>query len=197
MYKGIDDYVSKCIRLEPEEQEYFHSLLTHKKIKKKTLLLEAGQVCDFEAYIIKGCVRTYYVDENGFEVDLLFAIEDWWISDLASFSQQKPAQLYIETVEECELLLIDYASKEKLFKKVPAFERLFRLMVQRTHETMMNRLISNIAKSAEARYVEFVKKYPSIPQRVPQHLIAAYLGISPEFLSKIRTKNLKKQDPFS
>ena len=126
MYKGIDDYVSKCIRLEPEEQEYFHSLLTHKKIKKKTLLLEAGQVCDFEAYIIKGCVRTYYVDENGFEVDLLFAIEDWWISDLASFSQQKPAQLYIETVEECELLLIDYASKEKLFKKVPAFERLFR-----------------------------------------------------------------------
>ncbi len=188
MYAGIDKYVAKCIKLSADEKEYFHSLLKYKKVKKKTTLLKAGEVCDFEAYIISGCARVYYVDENGFEVDLLFAIEDWWLSDLASFSQQKPAQLYIETLEECELLVISYTSKEKLFKKVPIFERLFRLMVQRTHETMMNRLISNISKPAEVRYQEFIKKYPTIPQRVPQQLIAAYLGISPEFLSKIRGK---------
>jgi|SRR6478735_1554321 len=193
MFTGIDQYVSKCIKLSKEEKEYFHSLLKHKKVKKKTFLLKAGEVCDFEAYIIKGCARVFYIDENGFEVDLLFAIEDWWLSDLASFSQQKAGHLNIETIEECELLTISYASKEKLFKKIPGFERLFRLMVQRTHETMMNRLISTISKSAEARYEEFIKKYPTIPQRVPQQLIAAYLGISPEFLSKIRgKKNVKR-----
>jgi CRP/FNR family transcriptional regulator, cyclic AMP receptor protein len=192
MFTGINNYVSKCISLSKEELDYFNSLLKHKKVKKKICLLKAGDVCDFEAYIIKGCVRVYYVDENGFEVDLFFAIEDWWVSDLASFSQQKPSKLFIEAVEESELLIISYSSKEKLYKKIPSFERLFRLMIQRTHETMMNRLISNISQSAEVRYQEFIKKYPTIPQRVPQHLIAAYLGISPEFLSKIRAKLSKK-----
>lgn len=192
MFEAIDNYISTCISLSPKELDYFHSLLKHKKFKRKSLLLQAGTVCDFEAYIVKGCARMYYVDENGFEVDLLFAVEDWWISDLASFSQQKPAQLYIETLEETEVLMIDYRSKEQLYKKIPAFERLFRLMVQRTHETMMNRLIANISKPAEARYKDFIKKYPFIPQRVPQHLIAAYLGISPEFLSKIRARLSKK-----
>jgi CRP-like cAMP-binding protein len=188
MYQQIDKYVNKCISLTKEELEYFHSFLQYKKVKKKSFLLRAGEKCDFEAYIIKGCVRVYYVDENGFEVDFLFAVEDWWISDIASFSQQKPATLFIETIEDSELLLIDYKSKEALFKKVPKFERLFRLMIQKAYETMMDRLIANISKPAPQRYQDFVKKYPTIPQRVPQHLIAAYLGVSPEFLSKIRTR---------
>ena len=188
MYQQIDSYVNKCISLSKEELEYFHSLLQYKKVKKKSFLLRAGEKCDFEAYLIKGCARVYYIDENGFEVDFLFAVEDWWISDLASFSQQQPAKLFIETIEDSELLLIDYKSKEALFKKVPKFERLFRLMIQKAYETMMDRLIANISKPAPQRYQDFVKKYPTIPQRVPQHLIAAYLGVSPEFLSKIRTR---------
>ena len=192
MYKEVNNYVSKCIHLSKEELAYFNSLLQYKKVKKKSFILRAGEKCDFEAYVIKGCIRVYYVNENGFEVDLLFATEDWWISDLASFSQQKPATLFIETIEESELLFINYSSKENLFKKTPQFERLFRIMVQRAYETIMDRLISNISKPAPVRYQEFTKKYPNIPQRVPQHLIAAYLGISPEFLSKIRTR-LSKQ----
>lgn len=192
MYQQIDTYVNKCISLSKEELEYFHTLLQYKKVKKKSFLLRAGEKCDFEAYLIKGCARVYYLDENGFEVDLLFAVEDWWISDLASFSRQQPAKLFIETLEDSELLLIDYKSKEVLFKKVPQFERLFRLMIQKAYETMMDRLIANISKPAPQRYQDFVKKYPTIPQRVPQHLIAAYLGVSPEFLSKIRTRLLKK-----
>ena len=192
MYEQINRYVNRCISLSKGELEYFHSLLQYKKVKKKSFLLRAGETCNFEAYIIKGCARVYCVDENGFEVNLLFAVEDWWISDLASFSQQQPAKLYIETLEDSELLLIDYASKEILFKKIPKFERLFRLMIQKAYETMMERLIANISKPAPQRYQEFVKKYPGIPQRVPQHLIAAYLGVSPEFLSKIRTRLSKK-----
>ncbi len=192
MYKEINKYVSKCISISEQELAYFNSLLKYKKVKKKVILLKAGDVCDFEIYIIKGCIRVFYIDENGIEVDLFFAVEDWWVSDLASFSQRTPAKLFIQTLEESELLFIDFKSKEKLFAKIPSFEKLFRLMLQRTNETLINRLISNISKPAEERYKEFIKKYPTISQRVPQHLIAAYLGISAEFLSKIRKRLSKK-----
>jgi CRP-like cAMP-binding protein len=192
MYSQIDAFVKKHIAVSDKELEHFHAILKHKKVKRKTILLKAGEICNFEAYVLKGCIRVFYIDENGFEIDLYFAVEDWWISDLASFSQQKPARLYIQALEDCELLSISYQQKEKLFKKAPIFERLFRLMIQRTHETMMNRLISNLSKSAEQRYLEFITKYPKMPQRIPQHFIAAYIGVSPEFLSKIKAKLVKK-----
>ena len=134
----------------------------------------------------------YYIDENGSETDIFFASEDWWIGDLISFSQRSPSKLYIQALEDSEVLVINRENKERLFEKVPAFERLFRLMVQKAFESMMNRLLSTFSETAELRYLDFVKKYPSIPARVPQHLIASYLGITPEFLSKIRAKLVRK-----
>lgn len=192
MFTQIDDNVLKCIQLDEKELQYFHSLLKLRKVKKKKSLLQAGEVCDFEAYIVKGCVRVYFLDENGFEVDLSFAVEDWWVSDITSFAQQKPADLFIQTIEDCEMLFISYKDKEKLFSKIPKFERVFRIMMQRNYDNTIKRLISTISKPAEERYKDFIKKYPTIPQRVPQHLIAAYLGISPEFLSKIRARKAKR-----
>lgn len=191
MFNAIDQYVERYIRLTEQETQLFHSLLTLKTHKKKTFLLRAGEVCTFEAYILKGCVRVYYIDDKGDEVILFFAVEDWWISDLASFTGQKASHLFIETLEDTELLSIDYRKKEQLFEQVPAFERLFRLMIQRAYEMMMHRLIATISQPADQRYADFVERYPAIVQRVPQHLIAAYIGISPEFLSKIRQKKLK------
>lgn len=191
MFEQIDQYLSTCSTLSESELSYFHSLLTFKKLKKKTMLLNAGDVCNFEGFINKGCARVFYINEKGAEVILHFAIENWWVSDITSFSQQIPSKLYIEILEDSDILMIDFKSKEKLYKKIPQFERIFRLMIQRTYDTMMNRLISTYSKSAEDCYKEFILKYPSIPQRVPQHLIAAYLGISPEFLSKIRTRIVK------
>ena len=192
MYKEIDANIAKHIQPDKKELDYFHSLLKLKKVKKKKLLLQAGEICEFEAYMIKGCARIYFLDENGFEVDVAFAIEDWWLSDLASFTQQKPADLFIQTIEDCEMFFITYNDKEKLYKQVPKFERFFRILTQRSYDTTIKRLISTIAKPAQERYQDFIKKYPTIPQRVPQHLIAAYLGISPEFLSKIRSKRAKQ-----
>lgn len=191
MFEQIDQYLKTCSILSESELSYFHTLLTFKKLKKKTMLLRAGDICNFEGFINIGCARVFYINEKGAEVILHFAIENWWVSDITSFSQQLPSKLYIEILEDSELLLIDFKSKEKLYKKLPQFERIFRLMIQRTYDTMMNRLISTYSKSAEDCYKEFILKYPSIPQRVPQHLIAAYLGISPEFLSKIRTRIVK------
>ncbi len=193
MFSEIDTYVSKCISLTPEETSYFQSLLHPKSVKKKTFLQQAGEPCGFEGFIIKGCIKMFYIDENGFEVIIHFATENWWIGDIANFSGQKKSTLYLEALEDSELLMISIEEKEKLYQQVPKFERMFRLMIQKTHETMMNRLISTISRPAEERYLDFIAKYPTIPQRVPQHLIASYLGISPEFLSKLKAKLTKRK----
>ncbi|MCU0470890.1 MAG: Crp/Fnr family transcriptional regulator [Arcicella sp.] len=187
-FTSINQYINRCAVFSEEEIAFFDSLLETKKAKKKTMLLREGEICDFEAYILKGCIRTFCMDENGNEVILQFAIEDWWVSDIASFHEQTPSKLYIETLENCELLLLHHHAKEELLAKIPKFERVFRLMVQRNLSVTQYRLLNTIAKPAQDRYLDFIERYPSIVQRVPQHYIAAYLGISAEFLSKIRTK---------
>jgi CRP-like cAMP-binding protein len=192
MYAVIDRFVAKYISLSAEELEFFHSLLKYRKVKKKTFLLQEGEVCDFEAFIIKGCIRTYYLDKEGVETILLFAVEDWWVSDISSFSERKPSQLFIETLEDCEVLSIDYRGKTLLFEKVPAFERMFRLLVQRSLGVLQQRFYSSVSETAEERYVQFLEKYPLVAQRVAQHQIARYIGVSPEFLSKVRSAMFKK-----
>ena len=192
MYAVIDRFVAKYISLSAEELEFFHSLLKYRKVRKKTFLLKEGEVCDFEAFIIKGCIRTYYLDKEGVETILLFAVEDWWVSDISSFSERKPSQLFIETLEDCEVLSIDYRGKTLLFEKVPAFERMFRLLVQRSLGVLQQRFYSSVSETAEERYVQFLEKYPLVAQRVAQHQIARYIGVSPEFLSKVRSAMFKK-----
>jgi CRP-like cAMP-binding protein len=192
MYAVIDRFVAKYISLSAEELEFFHSLLKYRKVKKKTFLLKEGEVCDFEAFIIKGCIRSYYLDKEGVETILLFAVEDWWVSDISSFSERKPSQLFIETLEDCEVLSIDYRGKTLLFEKVPVFERMFRLLVQRSLGVLQQRFYSSVSETAEERYVQFLEKYPLVAQRVAQHQIARYIGVSPEFLSKVRSAMFKK-----
>jgi CRP-like cAMP-binding protein len=191
MFNAINTYVAKCVDLSPEELNYFNGIFEYKTMPKRTMLLQAGQVCNFEAYVIKGCIREYYIDNNGFEVTLQFAVEDWWVSDIASFQDQTISNMYIETLEDCELLMLSRQAKETLLNNVPKLERMFRLMLQRHIGAIQNRLYKTISQTALEKYLEFIRKYPSIPQRVPQHYIASYLGISPEFLSKLRTRHLK------
>src|SRR3982750_428317 len=114
MYDAINRYLSKCIVLPQEDLAWFDSLLEYKKVPKKTVLLQEGEICRFEAYIIKGCIRNYYIDSNGFEVVLQFGIEDWWVSDIASFNDKKPSRMFIETMEDCELVMISDINKEEL-----------------------------------------------------------------------------------
>jgi CRP/FNR family cyclic AMP-dependent transcriptional regulator len=192
MFESINTNVCKKNEFTPDEIEYFNTLLQYKEVPKKTLLLQEGEICNFEAYILKGCIRKYYINENGFEVIIQFAVEDWWISDIASFHEKKPSKLFIETLEDCQLLILTPETKEMLLSTVPKFERIFRLLIQRNLSAMQNRLIDTIAKSAQEKYLEFIKLYPTIPQRVAQHYIASYLGISAEFLSKVRTKLAKQ-----
>jgi len=192
MYEVIDRFVAKYVQLTEEELAFFHSLLKHRKVRKKNFLLQEGEICDFEAFVLKGCIRSYYLDKDGIETILLFAVEEWWVSDLTSFSEQKPSNLFIETLEDCELLSIDFKNKSRLFEKIPAFERMFRLMVQRSLGVLQQRFYASISQTAEERYIQFMEKYPLVAQRVPQHQIARYIGVSPEFLSKVRSTMYKK-----
>lgn len=192
MFHEIDNHISRCASISSPELEIFHSRLKAKTFKKKTLLLKQGEICKFEAYIIEGCVKKYYIDPDGEEVILQFAVEDWWVSDIGSFSEQKPSNLFIETLEDTNVLIIDFESKARLFKEIPTLERVFRIMMQRAYSVLESRFYATVTNSAEERYLQFLEKYPTIPQRVPQQQIASYLGITPESLSRIKSKLLKK-----
>lgn len=191
MYQAIDQYIAKTFQMTPEETEYFHSILRHRKFKRKEFLQRAGDVCTYETFIIKGCTRAYFIDENGHEVVLQFAVENWWVGDMASFNSLMPSNMYIETLEETEVFQVHHDDKEELYKRIPQFERLFRLLVQRAYMVLLNRFSGMVSKTAEERYLDFIHQYPYIPQRVPQVHIASYLGVSAEFLSKIRTRLAK------
>lgn len=185
MFEEIDFYVSQCIALSTSELAFFHDLLTWKKFKKKEFILREGAVCHFEAFIIKGCVKSYFTSEDGDETIINFATENWWIGDLASFTSQKVSYLNFEALEDTEVFVIERQQKELLFQKIPAFERMFRLLVQRALVELQQRYFYATSKTAKERYLWFMEKYPTLINRLPQYQIARYLGITPEFLSKI------------
>lgn len=182
--------LSKHIQLTDEEKEIFCSSLKKKTAKRHQFLGEAGEVSRYQNFVTKGCLRSYFIDGNGFEHNVQFAIEDWWIGDMASFLTKKPASLYIEALEVSEVLQLDNPAMEELYIKIPKLERFFRILLQYAFIAFEQRIISVISRTAEERYLEFINKYPQLEQRLPQIHIASYLGITPEFLSKIRKKIL-------
>ncbi|QIP13049.1 Crp/Fnr family transcriptional regulator [Spirosoma aureum] len=186
MYDPILAHVGQYIQLEPAETDYFTSLLKYKLLRKRQYLVQAGDVCKFDSFVLKGCLRTYFVDDRGDEHVVQFAVENWWTGDLYSFLTQSPAAYNTDALEDSELLQIDQASMDELYERVPKFERFFRILSQRAFVAAEQRVIATISQTAEERYRHFIERYPGIDQRVPQHLIASYLGFTPEFLSRIR-----------
>ena len=191
MHESIQNYISRFVSLTPEELSVVENCMQLQEIPKKTILLNAGDVCNFEAYVLKGCIREYFIDHKGQELTLEFAVEDWWVSDITSFENQTPSIMYIETLEDCELLVLSRAAKDELLARVPKLERMFRLMIQRHLSVLQKRLFRTVSYTAMDKFEEFLRRYPSLPQRVPQHYIASYLGITPEFLSKLRKRQMK------
>ena len=182
--------ISRYITLTGNEEEIFLSAFKLKKVRRHQFLGEAGEISLYQYFVLDGCLRLFYIDENGFEHNVQFAVEDWWIGDMASFLTQKPASLFVEVLEDGEVLQIDNHKMEDLYVKIPKLERFFRILIQNAFISFQQRLISTISKPAEERYLEFINKYPFFEQRLPQIHIASYLGITPEFLSKIRKKLL-------
>jgi CRP-like cAMP-binding protein len=145
-----------------------------------------------ENFIAKGCLRTYSIDANGFEHIVLFGTEGWWMNDMYSFLTQTPATYYIDALEDTELLQISRADLDLLYERVPKFERFFRIILQNAFIAQQRRIHHSLSDTAEQRYLHFLEKYPQLEQRIPQKQIAAFLGITPEFLSMLRRKRTKK-----
>lgn len=180
--------VARHISLDRKEKDYFVSLLQPEVFKRKKLYLQVGAVCRHSAYVLDGAVKSYTVDAEGREHILSFATKDWWISDLYSLISGKPAILNIQAIEDSNVLMLSRENQQLLYERVPKFERFFRILVENSLVANQQRLIDNLSSTAEDRYLRFLKKYPGISSCVPQHNIASYLGITPEFLSKIRAR---------
>lgn len=180
--------IARHITLKESEKSFFLSLLEPKMLKRKELFLQAGTVCKQSAFVVKGALKSHTIDSEGKSHILNFAIQDWWISDLYSLFSGQPAVLNIEAVAESEVLMLSRENQQMLYEKVPKFERFFRILVENALVAHQQRLIDNMSSTAEERYLRFIRKYPTIPSCVPQHNIASYLGITPEFLSKIRAR---------
>ena len=180
--------VSKHISLDQTEIDFFISLLEYRKIKKKELLIREGDIVRHDHFVLKGCFKTYSVDDKGNEHIILFAPEDWWTGDLYSFLTEKPSGFYTEALEDSEILQISKTNQQRLYDEVPKFERFFRIIFQNALVAQFQRIDQNLSMTADEKYLEFRNKYPQLEQRLPQKQIAAFLGITPEFLSMIRRK---------
>lgn len=185
--------VARYIDLTQEESEFFSSLLEPRLLERKKVYLRAGGVCNYSAFVVNGALKSYTVDAQGKEHILSFATRDWWIADLYSLLSRKPAVLNIEAIEDTDVLLLSRSNQQLLYQKVPKFERFFRIIVENALVASQQRLIDNMSVAAEERYLNFIKKYPDIPASVPQRSIASYLGITPEFLSKIRSRLARRE----
>jgi CRP-like cAMP-binding protein len=180
--------IGRHIQLDKKETDFFISILQVRTLKRKEFLLKPGEISRTENFINKGCLRTYTVDDNGFEHILMFAIEDWWTGDLSSFLNQSPATYYVEALEDTEVIQYTKEDLDRLFDKVPKFERFYRIALQKSLIGLHQRISQNLSLTAEQRYLNFQKKYPQLLERLSQKQIAAYLGITPIFLSMLRRK---------
>ncbi|UOK42768.1 MULTISPECIES: Crp/Fnr family transcriptional regulator [Flavobacterium] len=184
--------IAKHISLTAVEQESILDLLQTEQYKAKTTLLEEGKICTHSFFVLKGILRSYTLDENGVEHVMSFACPGWWIADMYSYLSQRPGQLFIETNEEAEVILLSKENQEKLYSIVPKMERYFRILIENSLVANQQRLIDNMSFTAEARYDKFSKKYPELINRLPQKQIASYIGVTPEFFSKMKARFLKK-----
>lgn len=190
--KKIIEYINRTVSLTNEEADIFSAAFREVKIKKRQFIVQPNFVVKNRNYVVEGAFRAYVVDESGQDNTIAFAIEDWWITDYNSYILQKPATMFVVALENSIILEISYEKEQILKQQNHKFETFFRIRAERTAAFMQQRIISNLTLSAEERFENFMNKYPQIVQRVPQYALASYLGMTTEFLSRIRNKRATK-----
>lgn len=182
--------ISRHINLTQEEISIFENFWTEKTLEKGEYLLRNGEVCRYDTYVVSGAFKAFYINSaSGNEEIVFFAIDEWWASDIDSFSKQQPSIYNIQAIERTTVLQITYQSFQKLLIALPALERYFRIILESYLGTLQKRIIYSNVYDAEHRYYDFLNTYPEIANRMPQYLIASYLGVSAEFISRVRKKN--------
>lgn len=180
--------ISRYIHLDPEEAGLFVSLLEARELARKQFLLRQGEICRYDYFITRGCVKVCYTGEKGTECIIKFAPENWWVTDLDSFLNKKPSFYYIQAIEDTEVFQLNRSNYDRLYQEIPKFQKFSSERWQHGFIALQQRVMQNLSMTAEERFRHFMQKYPGLDQRIPQKLIASYLGITPEFLSMLRKK---------
>lgn len=193
MFSALAAYFNEKVHLTPQELELMELHCHYKKLPKKAFLLQEGEVCRFSAFVVSGCLRSYRLDDEGHEHTLKFVIKDWWIVDNESYSNGTPAQFNIQALEDSELMVLSKESFQLLLEQIPQLRPLVDRLQTNSFNASQQRIYKQISASPEERYKTFVNTYPDIFNRVPLHMVASYLGISRETLTRIRSHFAKSK----
>jgi len=193
MFEVLHAHIEQRIHLSKKELALCDRYFTPKKVRKRQFLLQEGEICRHLIFVNNGCLRDYTVDHKGEEHIIQFAIRDWWISDLNSFLSGSVSTHFIDALEDSDVLLLERDAREQMLNEVPSLERFFRLLLESNHVANNRRINESLTASAEERYLAFIKTYPALVEQVPQNLIASYLGITPQSLSRIRKELSQKR----
>ncbi|WP_435624855.1 Crp/Fnr family transcriptional regulator [Flagellimonas sp.] len=191
-YQTILGNIERYVQLSDDEKHKLTSIIRTTRVKKRQFIVQPGFVCQYRNYIVKGAFRVYYINNEGKEHTVSIGVEDWFVSDFYSYINQAPATFYVQALEDSVIFQMHYDDIEPMCEEIHALCQYFRLTTEKAFAYSRRRVISNNSKGAEERYQEYLEKYPNIANRVPQYVLASYLGISAEFLSKIRARPLKK-----
>jgi len=190
--QALIDHFKQYIPLNQDELALLEGRISARKIKRKQMILQEGFVCKHYTFVVEGCFKMYGVDDKGYEHNIQFAAEGDWIADIGSFHSKKPSKLFIEAVEPSEIFQIAQPDLYFLYINIPKLDRIFKVIVENKYVELQNRVLQNFSSTAEQRYLSFLEQYPNLANRLPNTQIASYLGITPEFLSKIRRDLTKK-----
>lgn len=193
MFSSLAKYLIEKGGLTNDELRQIEEVAVPKKIRKRQYLLQEGDISHYISFVVKGCFRLYNVGKNGEEYSMRFAIENWWISDFDSFQSGLPSKYNIDALEAGELLMIKKDKWDELLKTIPSFKKLIDKLTAKNYEAHQNRILSNISETAEEKYNNFISTYPMIYDRIPLHMIASFLGLSRETLSRVRQQNSQKR----
>ncbi|WP_375239324.1 Crp/Fnr family transcriptional regulator [Aurantibacter sp.] len=189
-FQSLLNYINAVVSLTKDEEAVLLTYVTKRKYLKGQFILQQGDIAQHECFIVSGCTRMFHSDDSGQEHIILFAIENWWTSDIGSFISQTPADFNVQCIEDTELVQFPYQNIEALFKAIPKLERFFRKIIEKAFVATQKRIVRNFSLSAKERYVIFRNTYPELEQRIPQYMIASYLGITKEFFSKMKKQLL-------
>lgn len=192
-YESLFSNLSRFIELSEQDWNEIAAKVTERHFDRGDFITSPGEINKYTNFIIKGSVRVFYVDENGFEHNIQLGLPNWWMGDFSSYIMQEPGLLYTEALESTDVLAFSYEDLQTLYEKVPKMERFFRLLIQKAYVAFQSRVLSNLSQDAEDRYLKFRNKYPEMDQKISQKHIASYLGISAEFLSKIKKRIAEKE----
>ena len=191
MFEVFSGYLKEKGGLTDEEVKLVEEVTVAKKLRKRQYFLQEGDVCHYNCFIAKGCLRLYQIGKDGAEHILRFGVENWWMGDYQSYNTGNPSKCNIDALEDSELLLIEKEDLIALCQEIPSLQKFIKILEDRSFDVSQNRILSNISETAEEKYENFLKSYPAFNSRIPLHMIASYLGVSRETLSRVRNKHMR------